>query len=203
MLKNKNKNKNQQKQATGYSVVESKSKFKSKSNKLKSANAAKKSLMDFQALSLTGGSLFARRAFSKKKTNDFFNGLSGVILDDSSYGAVNPLNQRKKIPEVDFGCIEDAYAEKLKIIKPPARHPEPIRDKIRFILDFSLKTNTLEVISNNIFKFLNEGGLGCKEKKAAVSQLQLLFAPALGLKPKNCQGGINPGRMHYMQVLLK
>ena len=71
-------------------------------------------------------------------------------------------------------------------------------------MDFGLKkTNTLEVISNNIFKFLNEGGLGCKEKKEAVSQLQLLFAPALGLKPKNCQGGINPGRMHYMQVLLK
>ena len=212
MLKNKNKNKNKNKldhltvipvSVGGAFKFKYKSKSKAKSDKLKSDSAAKKSLIGFQILSLTGGSLLARRGCSKNKGKDFFNGLPGLVLDESAYGAVNPLNQRKKITEVEFGCIEDAYAEKLKMIKPPTRHPEVILDKIRFILDFSLKTNTLDVISNKIFKFLDQDVLSRVNKKKAISQLQLLFAPSLSLSSKNCAAGVNPGRLHYMQVLLK
>ena len=151
--------------------------------------------LDIQYLAVVGSGLLGKGKKSK----------SGLSYNSSYYNNINPLSFRTNLSAPEYGNISEKDAKYLSNIKVPDRHIGFLGVKLKSVLDFSLRTNTLNIMVGKVAKFLEYRNAGSKEKKESINELQSLFAPHLGVcaHQNDVLGSyVNPGKLSYMQHLL-
>lgn len=175
-------------------------KSKNRNKNKNSGNGGNKVALDLQYLALAGSGFLEKGVGKGKKSK------SSLSYNSSYYDSVNPLSLGQCLFAPKYGDISEKDSKYLSKIKVPDRHSENVSIKLQSVLDFSLRTNTLNVMTSKISKFLEYRNAGTKEKKELTNNLQLLFAPKIGLKNNGLSytgSYVNPGKLSYVNNLLR